>query len=56
LKRREDVFFAAGSKTVCMKVLRFTKKHITPIYMPIVYKCFLKKLGVIHKYIKLSKT
>ena len=44
LKREKKgrCFFAAGSKTVCTKVPRITKKYITSTYMQIVYKCFLQ--------------
>jgi hypothetical protein len=44
LKREKKgrCFFVTGSKTVCTKVPRFTKKYITLIYMQIVYKCFLQ--------------
>jgi hypothetical protein len=48
-------FFAAGSKTVCTKVPRFTKEIY---YINIHANClqmFLTKPGVIHKGIKLSK-
>jgi hypothetical protein len=41
-EKKGRCFFATGSKTVCTKVPRFTKKYITSTYMQIVYKCFLQ--------------
>jgi hypothetical protein len=41
-EKKERCFFAAGSKTVCTKVSRITKKYITSIYIQIVHKCFLQ--------------
>ena len=44
LKREKKgrCFFVDGSKTVCTKIPRFTKKYITSTYMQIVYKCLLQ--------------
>jgi hypothetical protein len=41
-EKKGRCFFATDSKTVCMKVSRFTKKYITSTYMQIIYKCFLQ--------------
>jgi hypothetical protein len=41
-EKKGRCFFASGSKTVCTKVPRITKKYITSTYMQIVYKCFLQ--------------
>jgi hypothetical protein len=49
VKRREDVFFASGSKTVCTKVSHVTKKYITLIYMQIVDNCFFTKTKATYK-------
>jgi hypothetical protein len=43
VKRSEGVFFARGSKTVCTKVSRSTKKYITSMNIHIVDNCFLQK-------------
>jgi hypothetical protein len=42
-EKKGRCFFAAGSKTVCTKVSRITKKYITSTYMKIVDNCFLQK-------------
>ena len=41
-EKKGRCFFAIGSKTVCTKIPRITKKYITSTYMQIVYKCFLQ--------------
>jgi hypothetical protein len=43
MKRREGVFFASGSKTVCTKVSCITKKYIILIHMQIVDTRFLQR-------------
>jgi hypothetical protein len=42
-EKKGTCFFAAGSKTICTKVSRITKKYITSTYMQIVDKCLLQK-------------
>jgi hypothetical protein len=54
-EKKGRCFFAAGSKTVCMKVPRFTKKYITSIYMQIVYKCFLQNQELYTKALNYRK-
>jgi hypothetical protein len=41
-EKKGRCFFAVGSKMVCMKVPRITKKYITSTYMQIVDNCFLQ--------------
>jgi hypothetical protein len=42
-EKKGRCFFASGSKTVCTKVSRITKKYITLTYIQIFDNCFLQK-------------
>jgi hypothetical protein len=42
-EKKGRCFFASGSKTVCTKVSRITKKYITLIHIQIFDNCFLQK-------------
>src|SRR5688572_28283351 len=53
-ERKGRCFFATGSKTVCTKVSRITKKYITSTYMQVLI-IFLTKTKATYKETKLSK-